>query len=83
MSYDTWKTTEPFDTEPEFDDGPEERFDAAHRIIADNVSALATAHAALRHAREALAWYHALAFEKDGVPVSNAIDRALTKINGA
>lgn len=54
--------------------------DAANRIIAAQNSAIGTAHAALLHAREAIAWYGAEAFELDGKPVGRVIDAALTEI---
>jgi hypothetical protein len=59
---------------------PEQLLIAANQIIAEQSRALAQAYTALLHAREAVFWYHAAAFEKDGRPLVTVIDTAVDNI---
>ena len=56
---------------------------AANKIMDEQLQALLLAYTALVHAAEALTYYNALAFERDGRPAAEAISRAINAIIGA
>ena len=55
---------------------------AANKIMGEQLNALVLAYSALLHAAEALTYHHALAFERDGKPVSERIAAAICAIKG-
>ena len=55
---------------------------AANKIMDEQRQALSLARTALIHAAEALAYYNALAFERDGKPVAVSLAKALNAIIG-
>jgi hypothetical protein len=62
--------------------GADAQLAAANRIIAQQTAALACAHSALLHAKDAIAYSFAEAFEVDGRSVSDAIREAVATIEG-